>query len=268
MGSGLLTEDHVAREMLQGALVGSLFSGALARRLTVKGGLAMRAGFGTGRLTKDIDLDCDPDTGMDQVRNMVRKAIRESLSEDLVEGAVVTEPKMTETTMRWKIVGRVPGGESALHLTVELSRRRPDASLEVEERVMEGSGGTVARVYRGDAMAWLKANAMLSPNRTAPRDLYDLAVLVEAGVEPPPEMLAGRGVDELERMAAEVWPKIEAMDWALAKTELVPFLTPESAALLTEERWEEMRLLVGTKVEGWVADGLSKARGKLPGGAP
>lgn len=261
MGSGLLTEDHLAREALQGAVMAGLFTGSLARHLVLKGGLAMRESFGTGRMTKDIDLDCDNDSSMEMIRNLVRKGLKSAICDSLIESAKISEPKMTDTTMRWKIVGSVPGGESSIHLTIEISRRERSQALEAE--VEERKSGL--RIYSGDALAMLKTNALLAENRVAPRDLFDLFVLVSADMRPPKEMLAERSDEELRRMTAEVWSKIDLMDWRLAKTELVPFLTPETAREMSEERWEEMRLVVGEAVERWLTD---EAEGRAKKGGP
>jgi hypothetical protein len=53
----------------------------------------------------------------------VRRSIAGAISSGLIDNAVVTDPKQTETTLRWKIPGFYSGSTEPLLLTVEVSRR-------------------------------------------------------------------------------------------------------------------------------------------------
>lgn len=44
------------------------------------------------------------------------------------------------------------------------------------------------------------------------------------------------------------------MDYERFKTDVVPYLPPETAAAVTEEVYEEMQVNVGTNVEQWLED--------------
>lgn len=116
-------ELAAVRESLQTRLLVELMSNAMHKELVLKGGMAMRAVHGSVRYTKDIDLDADLKFSRARVHGIVQRSIQRALSAGLIDNPTVTEPKQTETTMRWKIVGTQPGGQAPVNLTVEVSRR-------------------------------------------------------------------------------------------------------------------------------------------------
>lgn len=104
--------DDVAfsRELLQAKLLLELMSQAAHKDLVLKGGLAMRALVGSTRYTMDIDLDAAPEISLARIQGIVRRSIDRVLKQQgLLEDPRVTEPKQTETTLRWKVNGRAPG---------------------------------------------------------------------------------------------------------------------------------------------------------------
>src|SRR5260370_2002799 len=99
----------------------------------------------------------------------------------------VSEPKQTDPVARWKISARTAAGDS-LHLTVEVSRRRaPDLSHVVKVPV-QVADRTLPRVYVSvydeQALTDNKLAALIDDRRTAPRDIYDLELLLARGVVP------------------------------------------------------------------------------------
>ena len=253
----MLSPDQVVREALQARLLAELFSQTLRRELILKGGLAMRFGYGSHRLTKDIDLDSPHEMDRAHVQALIKRAIVRALSDGLVENPVVTSPKLTDTTLRFKIGGKVPGGVSEIHLTIEVSRREILAADHVVKRPLPDRAGKapiLIDVYDGPALAANKVVALTSPNRIAPRDLFDLSVLIDMKIEPPVELLARRGKESVERALAELWSKIEAMDWALFRDQVIPFMPPEIGMTFDEASFEAMQLKVGTHVETWLKD--------------
>ena len=255
MGTGINSEDHFVREALQGRMLASIFS-KKTQGLILKGGLAMRHHHFASRMTKDIDLDSDPKTPSLSVRHLVRDSIKECLRDSsLIEDAVVTEPKQTETTLRWKIVGKVPGGESSIHLTVEISRREPLYSSE-SETLEDGK----IKVYSKKAIAAMKTEALTSAFRDAPRDLFDLWLLIEAHVEPPVDLLAKLGEKRLEEMKRELWGKIESYSYERFMEEVAPFLPASTRKECSEDAWNGARLTVGDKLDEWLALSLTVAK--------
>lgn len=157
-----------AREALQARILVELMGNALAKELVLKGGLAMRLAHGSERYTKDIDLDADPAFPMQRIQGIVRRSIAGAISSGLIDNAVVTNPKQTETTLRWKISGFYPGSTDPLHLTVEVSRRTPLVPSGVVEVPVPGfNSRTTIRAMSSRALAVSKVFAL--PRSIAPR---------------------------------------------------------------------------------------------------
>lgn len=251
-------EQALVREALQSRLLVELMGNALHKELVLKGGMAMRAVHGSVRYTKDIDLDADLKYSKTRVQGIVKRSIDHAVASGLIENASVTMPKQTETTLRWKIVGTEPGSSAPMNLTVEVSRR---ARL-VEGHVIEvplpaayGSGGGVnVQVLDSQAIAVTKVLALTDPARMAPRDLFDLHVLIEAEVSDPSSLLSSlaNAPARLVQGLVELWPKIEAMTYAQFRSEVVPYLPAAVATALDEASFDEMRLKVGENVEQWL----------------
>lgn len=274
-------ELAAVRESLQTRLLVELMSNAMSKELVLKGGMAMRAVHGSVRYTKDIDLDADLKFSRAHVRGIVRRSIERALAARLIEEACVTEPKQTETTMGWKIVGVQPGSRAPVHLTVEVSRR---AAL-LEGRVVEvplspehrAAPGVKVRVLDSQALAVTKVLALTDPRRTAPRDLYDLHVLMQARVDEPGALLATlpNAKQRVPQALAELWPKIESMTFDQFRSEVAPYLPLHVAHAIDETAFDDMRVNVGTHVENWlraasahtpIVDPSPAAERKLVGG--
>lgn len=180
-----------ARELLQARLMGRLFAQRV-HDLALKGGLALRAAYGSYRATKDIDLDAGETLHLSDVQARVRRAIRQATATGVVRDVVVSEPKQTDTVARWKILGHEPVTGAPVHLTVEVSFRDridPASVCEVPFQPSSADPVSVLTVYTAPALAFKKVQALLAPGREAVRDLSDLFLLIEAHVEPPPERL-------------------------------------------------------------------------------
>lgn len=252
-------ELAVVREALQSRLLVELMGNAMHKELVLKGGMAMRAVHGSVRYTKDIDLDADLKYSKGRVQGIVKRSIDRAVSSGLIANAKVTEPKQTETTLRWKIVGTQPGSDAPLNLTVEVSRRATIANghiIEVPLPAVYGGGapGVKVQVLDSQAIAVTKVLALTDPKRMAPRDLYDLHVLIEAKVDDPTHLLLSlpeAGV-RLPQAMAELWPKIEAMTYEQFKSDVIPYLPDNVAKAIDEDAFEDMRLQVGTSVEKWL----------------
>lgn len=250
--SGL--DPHTARDLVQCRLLGAIFSHSLRNEVTLKGGFAMRVMAGSVRYTKDLDLESYSSVPLKLVQACIRKAVNDLRSSGLVADLAMSEPKQTETTQRWKIGGRV--GDQDIHLTVEVSRRNAEPQGGVE-RTMYSSGHGLGSIPVScialPSLAAAKVDCLLNPNREAPRDLYDLFLLIRMDVSPRPETIAAYGRERLAEMRDNLWSKIEKMDFEVARQSLLGFLPPEKASALTQEVWDEMRLVVDEKVREWLA---------------
>ncbi|WP_442777298.1 nucleotidyl transferase AbiEii/AbiGii toxin family protein [Sphaerotilus montanus] len=205
------------REALQTRLLVELMSNAMHKELVLKGGIAMRAVHGSVRYTKDIDLDADERASKERIQGVVRRSIERAVSSGLIANATVTTPKQTDTTLRWKIAGTQPNSSAPMHLTVEVSRRPKLIEGHVVEVALDKAFNRTGRdvkiqVLDSQHIAVTKVLALTDPMRMAPRDLFDLNVLLEAGVKDPGPLLAQLSDAQLRLplLMAELWPKCSA----------------------------------------------------------
>lgn len=253
-----LSDDQIAREILQAKLLSAMFRGH-ARQVILKGGLAMRQIYQSPRLTKDVDLSAAPGISTAAVAKTIMTAIDSTLQSGFLEDFKVTAPKQTDVTQRWKVNGRISGGESVVQLTIEVSHRGapPEehiATMTVVPMFDHQVSPAIVQVFTPIALAASKVAALVDPKRNAPRDVYDLDVLVSMRVEPPVKLLAGMGSESLGQSLNRLWEKLETLDWKLARSELRNFLPLPMMEMLDEEEWDAMRLRVGTEVERWLDD--------------
>lgn len=82
--------------------------------------------------------------------------------------------------------------------------------------------------------------ALTNPNRDAPRDLFDLSILLETELENPAELLAEQSLQRLEQALVELWTKVDGMGYERFKTDVAPYLPPEVAATVTADRYAEL----------------------------
>ncbi len=252
-------ELALVREALQTRLLVELMSNAMHKELVLKGGMAMRAVHGSVRYTKDIDLDADERASKERIQGVVRRSIERAVSSGLIANALVTAPKQTDTTLRWKITGTQPNSTAPMNLTVEVSRRPKLIEGHVVEVPLDKSFNQTGRDVRVQVLdsqhiAVTKVLALTDPMRMAPRDLFDLNVLLEAGVEDPGPLLAQMpdAKQRLPLIMAELWPKIEAMSYEQFRTEVVPYLPTEVGQAIDSEAFDAMRVDVGVAVEQWL----------------
>jgi predicted nucleotidyltransferase component of viral defense system len=256
--------DDVAfsRELLQAKLLVELMSQAVHHELVLKGGLAMRAVLGSTRYTKDIDLDAVTEASAGRIQGIVTRSIERVLGQPgLLDEAKVSTPKQTETTMRWKVNGKAPGTDRPITLTVEVSRRAWAAPFRTQELELtkEFAGGAArgrVLVLDAQALAVCKVLALTDAKRDAPRDLFDLSVLLETELEDPARLLVSQPRERLEEALSELWVKVESMGYERFKAEVAPYLPLETAAAITQDAYSEMQVSVATNVDKWLVDAI------------
>ncbi len=256
--------DDVAfsRELLQAKLLVELMSQAVHHELVLKGGLAMRAVLGSTRYTKDIGLDAVTEASAGRIQGIVARSIERVLGQPgLLDEAKVSTPKQTETTMRWKVNGKAPGTDRPITLTVEVSRLAWAAPFRTQELELtkEFAGGAArgrVLVLDAQALAVCKVLALTDPKRDAPRDLFDLSVLLETELKDPARLLVSQPRERLEEALSELWVKVESMGYERFKAEVAPYLPLETAAAITEDAYSEMQVSVATNVDKWLADAI------------
>lgn len=241
-----------ARDAVQARIIGEVFAQRV-KGVVLKGGMAFRVTHPRwARATKDIDLDSDPEVPLHALQKTIRTGIRKATMDGLLEDVVISEPKQTETTARWKIAGRFPRTGQMLHLTVEVSRRDQVHAEDVRQVYYGESPDDQVTVYTDRSLAFKKVQALLSTNREAPRDISDLFLLIQAKVDPPiPEIrewLANAPQEDWDGL----WEKIERMDYDMFRSQVLPSLPPTPDGQVFYQDWEEMRLQVGAHVEEWL----------------
>ncbi len=231
------------RDAFQQRLLTCLYRGPESSSLVLKGGAAMRVLTASARYTQDLDFDHDPHRSLTSLQKTIRSAVARALQGSDLMQTSISEPKQTDTVARWKISGRTSAGED-LHLAVEVSRRgTPDLNHVVKIPVQIGDR-TLPRVYVSvydeQALTDNKLAALLDERRNAPRDIYDLEVLLARGACPSSaavERAGGRAA--LTRRAGE---KLDLLGWALFRDQVIPALPRDIQAHVDEDEYLAMKV--------------------------
>ncbi|TWO68075.1 nucleotidyl transferase AbiEii/AbiGii toxin family protein [Caenimonas sedimenti] len=234
-------------------------AGDLGSRLTLKGGMAMRASFGSLRLTKDIDFDRDESIQQATLKKNLERLLVRAAGPAGIRDPKVEITKDTNTTVRARLQGALPDGTD-VRFDVEVSgRRAPDKANVRAEIVTPPARYSMApfpvQTYTNDALAAMKIAAALSEQRNAPRDLYDLRDLARANADPT--LILSRQRSELiGTWANNALGKLEMLSYGLAQQELLPYLPPGDRGELTEDAWVDATLAVAESIQTWCAGAL------------
>lgn len=235
-----------------------------ADRYILKGGMAMRALYGSARLTKVVDFDCADSTSDRSLATRIPNALEQAARSAGIGEQKIDRTKSGERASRWRLAGRTRDG-TAVTWEVEISRRGiPDARF-IETRTIQPPyeyiiTPFVARVYSDTAMAAAKVNALLSDNRSVPRDVYDLDDLVRRGSSPVPLWIEHLSRENLERKRDAVLAKVTLIDFPLANAELLPYLARDIRATIDEKRWGNIQLEVAEGVSRWFKEAIPKSK--------
>jgi hypothetical protein len=250
------------RDRFQQRLLTYLYRGAESSSLVLKGGAAMRVLTESARYTQDLDFDHDPRRSLGSLQNTVRTAIDRALQGGGLTEYAVSQPKQTDTVARWKISGRTADGDD-LRLTVEVSRRRaPDLGhvLRIPLQIFDRTLPRVyVCVYNEQSLAENKLAALIDERRTAPRDVYDLELLLARGVCPSPSAVEGLGGHD--SLMKRVTDKLDLMTWPLFRDEVLPTLPQDAQAHLNEDEYLAMKIRLIESLERCVA---APVNGALP----
>lgn len=242
------------REIIQTRLLAGIFSRSVKNQVVLKGGMAMRALFGSQRYTKDIDLAQNPSQSLAGLQKLMKAAIAESVN-GFLDDVVVTTPKQTDTVARWKIHGKTRN-RTEIALTVEVSRRGIPEGATVHETmhsVPDARTDTVmVDVYSKEAMLGSKIFALASDNRVAPRDLYDLDLLIRMEVRPEPALFAE--IDDLDAFLLHLWNKIDLINWPQFEQEVLPYMPDAARSRIDRDAFEAMQVRVGSALDTWIGE--------------
>ncbi|MGC1523316.1 MAG: nucleotidyl transferase AbiEii/AbiGii toxin family protein [Steroidobacteraceae bacterium] len=234
------------RDQFQQRLLTNIYRGADSTSLVLKGGAAMRVLTESARYTQDLDFDHDPRRTLGSLQRTMRAAIARALRGSGLSQLSVSEPKQTDTVSRWKISALTSEGEG-LHLTVEVSRRRAPDLDHVLKIPIQVADRTLPRVYVSvygeQALVDNKIAALLDDRRMAPRDLYDLELLLARGACPSAAAVERFG--GLTALTRRLKEKLELMNWALFRDQVLPALPREIQINNDEDEYlaKKIRLL-------------------------
>jgi predicted nucleotidyltransferase component of viral defense system len=235
-----------------------------ADRYILKGGMAMRALYGSARLTKDVDFDCEDSVSSQSMSARIAKALQQAAREAGLTQVDVERTKGGERASRWRLTGAMREGV-AITWEVELSRRGVPDQAYIETATIQPPydyriAPLVARVYAESAMAASKVNALLSDVRSVPRDVYDLYELASRGATPVALWIGHLPRETLDRKKAIALDKISAIGFELANAELLPYLARDVRATIDAKHWDDMRLAVAEAVGRWFDEAIPKAK--------
>lgn len=215
----------------------------------VKGGVNLRAWFGSLRYSEDLDVDV--------LRGEVFEW-RERLDAVLGAPALLsqlrmlglrvtrcTKPKQTETTQRWKIELEAGGHGVPLHTKIELSRRGSADEHVLEPVLAEivrpyGISAPSAQHYVAAAAIRQKIAALADRRETQARDVWDLEHLfrtTRGDPRPLPRPLAAKLEVAVERAMG--------MSFDDFRGQVVPYLEADHQDLFgNADAWHRIQELV------------------------
>jgi predicted nucleotidyltransferase component of viral defense system len=221
----------------------------------VKGGVNLRAWFGSPRYSEDLDLDVlggETFELRDKVNALLKgPAFQALLRTQQITVARETTPKQTETTQRWKFQLAAVGQVRHLHTKIEFSRRGSDEEYSLEPALAEivrpyGIPTPTANHYTAEAATRQKIGALAGRPSPQARDVWDLDHLFRmsaAESKPLPPPFARRLDDALER--------VMDMPYEAFKGQVVPYLAADHQEIFGNPvAWQRIQdLVVGRLLE-------------------
>ncbi len=221
----------------------------------VKGGVNLRAWFGSRRYSEDLDLDAvgsAPHVLREKFdKILLGRPLEDLLTSQGLELVRLSKPKQTDTTQRWKLELKAAGVSVPLHTKVEFSRRRPrDAEYVLEPARSDivrpyGISAPTVNHYTARSAVRQKIHALASRSETQARDIWDLDHLLRlTNADPRP---LSRDVREALPGALE---RAMSLGYDVFKAQVVPYLSDEDQATYgTRDAWDRMRELVVERLE-------------------
>lgn len=215
----------------------------------VKGGVNLRAWFGSLRYSEDLGVDVlrgevfELREKVDAV--LLAPAFRGLLRSQQLELARSSSPKQTGTTQRWKFELAADGRAHALHTKIEFSRRGSDEDYVLEPVLAEivrpyGIPAPTANHYTAAAAARQKIGALAGRRETQARDIWDLDHLFRVhGADPRPLPASSRNaLDKAIERAMD-------LPYDAYRAQVVSFLALEHHDVYgSREAWQRIQDLV------------------------
>ncbi len=223
----------------------------------VKGGVNLRAWFGSRRYSQDLDLDvfdCSAHALREKFDKLLSsRPLAELLTTQGLTIARTSTPKQTDTTQRWKMELRAEGVPVPLHTKVEFSRRASgdeDYALEpVRSDVVRPYGipAPTANHYTAASAMLQKVRALAGRSETQARDVWDLDHLIRTTSGDPRPLPSGE-----RALLTEAFERALSLDYDVFKAQVVPYLSAEDQVDYgTRDAWKRMLELVANGLDEW-----------------
>lgn len=220
----------------------------------VKGGVNLRAWFGSRRYSEDLDLDVAgfaPHVLRERFDTiLLSRSLGDVLASEGLELNRVSKPKQTDTTQRWKLELKAAGVSVPLHTKVEFSRRgsQEEYALEpVRSDIVRPYGiqPPTANHYTARSAIRQKIEALASRIETQARDIWDLDHLLRTTNGDPRPL--SQGMRMALPGAAE---RAMSLEYDVFKAQVVPYLSAEDQITHgTRDTWDRMCELVVERLE-------------------
>lgn len=220
----------------------------------VKGGVNLRAWFGSRRYSEDLDVDVL--RGQRHVleekvdRLIASRSFADLLSTQGLTLVRTTKPKQTDTTQRWKFEVQPHGAALPVRTRAEFSRRGSGD----DEYALESARTEVVRPYGIPAPAVnhytaasairQKIAALGARAETQARDVWDLDHLLRT-TQADPRPLA----PALQKVLPQAIDRALMLPFDVFKAQVIPYLSPDDQELFgTEDAWTRMCELVAERL--------------------
>ena len=219
----------------------------------VKGGVNLRAWFGSLRYSEDLDIDAIAGTPH-ELREKVDAILAGApfgglLRTQALRMARISKPKQTEVTQRWKVELAADSLALPVHTKIEFSRRGSnDASaLEPVRREVVSPyqmAAPTANHYTASAAASQKLRALAGRREPQARDIWDLEHLFRtADVQLLPLS------DALRETLPRAFDRLTEVSFDEFRAQVVPYLDPDHQELYeTKAAWTGIVELVGSRL--------------------
>lgn len=253
--------EHQAREAFHTLVLQRLRDRVPVTQWRVKGGVNLRLFFKSVRYSEDMDLDAEPRARL-ALRSTIQEflgdiKLRRRLAELGIRDVLRTNErpaKDTETTLRFKLRLEI-GGRVELPTRVEVSfrgRSRDDVVVEenadskvVSRYLARTELPLVLPHYDRTAAIRQKMFALAGRVEVQARDVFDLAVLCESGVDFDVALL-GKNIDH--GMLDAAGNRVFELGNDAYASQVLEFLD-EPDRVVHADRWEEYQLVAAMLIE-------------------
>jgi len=225
----------------------------------VKGGVNLRAWFGSRRYSEDLDVDAIGIVShvlrerFDKV--LLSRPLADLLHSQRLEIVRPSKPKQTDTTQRWKLELKAADVSVPLHTKIEFSRRgtrNEEYELQpVRSDIVRPYGipAATANHYTAPSAIRQKIEALATRSETQARDIWDLDHLLRTTNADPRPLPAG-----LQAKLSLAIERACSVGYDLFKAQVAPYLSEEDQAFYgTRDAWDRMCELVLERLEELVS---------------